>query len=426
MAALEAVVVGAGLRGGEVYGRYALAHPDRLQVVGLAEPDPGRRAAMARAHGLPDEAVFDDWKPLLGGAPRAPVAIVATGDTQHVAPALAALETGHHLLLEKPIAPDPLDCIRVVEAAERADRILQIGHVLRYTPFYEKIHELLAAGRIGRVLHVALAEHVAHWHMAHSYVRGKFRNRAIAAPLLLAKSCHDLDLLVWLAGSRPLRVASFGGRDEFRAERAPEGAPERCTDGCPVQASCPYDAIRFYLGPDESLAKSFPWTDVSPDPARTARRAALEAGRYGRCVYRCDNDQPDHQVVTVEFEDGKTAVFTVHGLAAREERTLRITGAVGELRGVLHAGIIELTRHGSLEVERFEIPGSMVGHYGGDDGLIEHFLDVASRGAVEDVRASGRSALDGHLLGFAAEEARLDGEIVDLPEWRASVAEGGT
>jgi predicted dehydrogenase len=424
MAAVEAVVIGAGLRGGEVYGRYAVAHPDRLRVVAVAEPDPGRREAMARAHGLAPDAVFDDWAPLLDGPRRAPVAIVATGDTQHVEPALRAVETGHHLLLEKPIAPEPLDCIRVVEAAERAGRMLQIGHVLRYTPFYEQVHALIRSGRVGRVLHVAMAEHVAHWHMAHSYVRGKFRNREIAAPLVLAKSCHDLDLLVWLVGSRPARVASFGGRDEFRAERAPEGAPERCTDGCPAQDDCPYDAVRFYLGPDDSLARFFPWADVSPDPSREARRRALETGRYGRCVYRCDNDQPDHQAVSVEFEDGASAQFTVHGLATQEERTIRVTGTRGELRGALHAGEIEVTRHGALEVERIACKGSMVGHYGGDEGLIDHFVDVVSRGATDEVRASGRSALDSHLLGFAAEDARLDGEVVELADWRAALEEG--
>jgi predicted dehydrogenase len=423
MATVEAVVIGAGLRGGEVYGRYALAHPDRLRVVALAERDAGRREAMARAHGLGRDAVFDDWGPLFDGPPRAPVAIVATGDTEHVAPALRAIETGHHLLLEKPIAPDPADCIRVVEAAERAGRMLQIGHVLRYTPFYETVHELIRTGRIGRVVHLSMAEHVAHWHMAHSFVRGKFRNHDVAAPFLLAKSCHDLDLMVWLAGSRPVRVASFGGRDEFRAERAPEGAPERCTDGCPVQDACPHDAVRFYLGPDEPLARSFPWSDVSADPSREARRRALDTGRYGRCVYHCDNDQPDHQVVSVEFEDGTSAAFSVHGLATREERTIRVTGTAGELRGALHAGEIEVTRHGSLDVERIERSGSMIGHYGGDQGLIDHFVDVVAREATGEVRASGRSALESHLLGFAAEDARLDGEVVELADWRSALSE---
>jgi predicted dehydrogenase len=295
--------------------------------------------------------------------------------------------------------------------------------VLRYTPFYRKVHELVSGGALGRVLHFDLKEHVAHWHMAHSYVRGKFRNREVAAPLILAKSCHDLDLLVWLAGDRPARVASFGGIDEFCAERAPAGAPERCTDGCPVQASCPHDAVGFYLDVDERLARFFPWSDVSSDPAREARRRALETGRYGRCAYRCDNDQPDHQVVAVEFAGGASASFTVQGLANQEERTIRVTGTRGELRGALHQGVIELVRPRSLAVERFELGGSMLGHYGGDEGLLDHFTDVVARDARQEVLASGRAALESHLLGFAAEEARLDGEVVELAEWRAALGE---
>jgi len=422
METVEAVLVGAGMRGADVYGAYALAHPDRLRVVALAEPHPERREAMARAHRLAPGAVFDDWRPLLAAPRRAPVAIVASGDTEHAAPALAALERGHHLLLEKPMAPDPLDCIRVVEAAERAGRALQIGHVLRYTPFYETVHEIVAGGRLGRVLHVDMKEHVAYWHMAHSYVRGKFRNREVAAPIVLAKSCHDLDLLVWLVGDRPARVASFGGLDEYRPERAPEGAPPRCSDGCPVQERCPHDAVRFYAGPDETIAGLFPWRDVSTDPSRAARLRALADGPYGRCVYRCDNDQPDHQVVAVEFEGGVSATFTVQGLGSHEERTLRVTGSLGELRGLLHGGVLEVTRHGALESERIEVRGSMLGHYGGDEGLLDHFTGAIARGASAEIRASGRQALESHLLGFAAEEARLDGEVLELAEWRASLA----
>lgn len=422
MGALEAVLIGAGSRGRFVYGRYALERPSRLRITALAEPEPGRRAEAARAHGLAEGRVFADWRDALAGERLAPVAIVATGDTLHVAPALAALERGYHVLLEKPIAPQPADCLRVVEAAERAGRILQIGHVLRYAPFYRRVQAIAASGALGELVCVDLKEHVAHWHMTHSYVRGKFRSGAVAAPLLLAKACHDLDLLCWLAGRRAERVASFGSLAHFRPEAAPAGAPARCTDGCPVQAECPHDAERFYLAPDEGLAAIWPWSDVSPDPARDARRRALETGPYGRCVYRCDNDVVDHQVVAVELEGGATASFTVQGLASQEQRTVRLTGTRGELRGVLHDGTIEVSRHGALGVERSVVPGSPLGHFGGDDGLLDHFTDVAARDAVDEVLASGRVALESHLLGFAAERARREGRVVAMEPWREAVA----
>jgi predicted dehydrogenase len=418
---VTAAVIGAGQRGRFAYGGQALAFPARLRIVAVAEPDAARRDAMAGEHGIDAALRFDDWRGLLAQPRVADVAIVATSDTLHVAPALAALARGYHLLLEKPIAPEPADCERVVEAAERAGRLLQIGHVLRHTAFYERVHQIVRSGRLGRIWHIALAEHVGAWHMAHSFVRGRFRNRRVAAPILLAKSCHDLDLLVWLADRRPARVASFGALSGYAAARAPGGAPERCTDGCPVQASCPHDALRFYLGPDDALARSWPWSDVSPDPSREARRRALETGGYGRCVYRCDNDVPDHQVVAVEFEDGSTASFTLHGHAVHESRVLRITGEQGELRGVLERGELELLRHGSFTAERETLAGSPLGHFGGDAGLVAHFVEGVRREALPEMRAAGREALEGHLLGFAAERARERGCVVDFAGYRREV-----
>jgi predicted dehydrogenase len=419
---VEAVLIGAGNRGRFTFGAWARRHPERLRITAVAEPVRERREAFQREHEIPQERAFADWRELLAAPRRAPVAIIATGDTLHVEPALGAFECGYDVLLEKPIAPTPEECVKVVSAAERAGRLLQIGHVLRYTAFYEKVQELVASGVLGELVTIDMKEHVAYWHMTHSFVRGKFRNREIAAPLLLAKTCHDLDLMVWLAGTRPLRVASFGTLLHFRPEGAPAGAPGRCTDGCPAQAGCPHDAERFYLGPDADIARSWPWSDVSHDPERGARRAALETGRYGRCVYRCDNDVVDHQVLAVEFEGGATATFTVNGLASEEKRTIRISGTAGELRGVLHDGVIEVTRHGRFGAERHEIASSgMLGHFGGDEGLLAHFTAVAAGGAPEGLRTSGRISLESHLLGFAAERARILGAVVDLDAFRREV-----
>ena len=420
---IDAVLLGAGLRGRHVYGRWARQHPDRLRIVAVAEPHDARRDAIAREHGLSGHAVTRDWRELLARPRAAEVAIVATSDTLHVEPALAAFAAGFHVLLEKPIAPDPSDCVRVVEAAEASGRILQIGHVLRYAPFYVRAHELIAGGRIGRVLGIDMQENVAFWHYAHSYVRGKFRNRKIAAPIVLAKTCHDLDLMIWLAGASPKRVASFGERTLFRAESAPDpGVPARCTDGCPVQASCAWDAVAFYLTADEQAARWWPLSDVSPDPSREARRRALETGPYGACVYRADNDLPDHQVLAVEFANGVAATFTMNGTASDEKRTLHVSGSAGELRGVLHEGWIEVRRHGAADVERIEVAGSPLDHFGGDAGLIEHFVGAVERGRPDEVRASGRVSLDSHLLGFAAEQARLERRVVEVDEVRGAAA----
>jgi predicted dehydrogenase len=420
---VEAALLGAGNRGRFTYGAWARRHPEKLRITALAEPDAGRRQACQREHDIPDSRVFSDWRELLDRPQLAPASIIATGDTLHAEPALRAFEVGYDVLLEKPMAPTPEECVAVVAAARRSGRLLQIGHVLRYTAFYERVRALVADGVLGELLTIDMKEHVAYWHMTHSFVRGKFRNREIAAPLVLAKTCHDLDLMVWLAGTPPRRVASLGSLQHFRPEGAPPGALARCTDGCPVQADCPHDAERFYLGPNDEIARVWPWSDVSADPAREARRAALETGRYGRCVYHCDNDVVDHQVLAVEFEGGTTATFTVHGLASEEKRTVRLTGTRGELRGVLHDGVIEVSRHGKFGLERHTVGEgeSAVGHFGGDEGLIEHFAAVAGGSAGEGLRTSGEVSLASHLLGFAAERARVTGTVVDLADFRREV-----
>ncbi|MCL4684462.1 Gfo/Idh/MocA family oxidoreductase [Myxococcota bacterium] len=422
MKPLTAVLVGAGNRGRSVYAAWARRHPERLCLVAVAEPDAGRRHATADEHGIAAAQCFDDWTACLEQPRLADLAILATSDTLHVAPALAAIERGYDLLLEKPIAPTAAECWRVVTAAERAGCLLQISHVLRYTPFYRKVHEIVSSGALGTLVHLDLKEHVAAWHMTHSFVRGRFRNRAVAAPILLAKSCHDLDLMAWLADRPALRVASFGSLAHYRAEQAPVGAPARCSDGCPAQSSCPHDAVRFYLGPDDDLASFWPWLDVSADPRRAARRRALEQERYGRCVYACDNDVLDHQAVTIEFAGGLTASFSLHGFAAEEQRTLRVTGTRGELRGRLDTGLLELTRPGVFGSERYELGESPLGHFGGDVGLMEHVTGLLADGSREPLQGLGRSALEGHLLGFAAEQARATGTIVDVPAFQNRVA----
>lgn len=419
---ISVALVGAGNRGRYVYGAYALRNPQRMRVVALAEPREERRNATAAEHGLSSERVFADWRELFASQSEAQVAVIATSDTEHVEPALAALAAGQHVLLEKPMALDAADCVRVVEAAERARRILQIGHVLRYMEFYARVQEIAASGQLGVLQMIDLREHVSYWHMAHSYVRGKFRNRELAAPFILAKSCHDLDLMAWIAASPSAQLSSFGALGAYVRERAPAGAPERCSALCPVQATCPWDAERFYLAPDESVARHWPWSDLSVDPSREARSRALAASPYGRCVFRCDNDVMDHQVVSIAFESGLIGTLGVHGCASDERRSVRLSGTQGELRGVLQTGLIEVSRHGSAELETIRVTESPFGHSSGDRALLDHFCDVIARDVPDELRASGRVALESHLLGFAAERARIEGRVVDMAAYRAEAA----
>ncbi|HEX6989971.1 MAG TPA: Gfo/Idh/MocA family oxidoreductase [Bacillota bacterium] len=424
-------VVGAGNRGADVYARYALEHPDQARVVAVAEPDPGRRRALARAHGIPAGRCFDDWRRLLAEPRLADAVVIATPDRVHVEPALAALEQGYDVLLEKPIAPEVDDILRLAEAARKARGAVTVAHVLRYTPFFTTIQRLLAAGAVGRPVVIEHQENIGYWHFAHSYVRGNWRRAAASSPMILAKACHDLDLLRWFAGAPCAEVASFGALVHFRPENAPAGVPARCTDGCPAAASCPFDAVAMYVDGMNGRT-GWPVSVVTPERDREARLEALRRGPYGRCVYRCDNDVVDHQVVSLRFVNGLVASLTVAAFTVDNTRTLRVLGTRGELQGHMERGeiLVRAFRPGMTATppagdgwERILVPAGS-GHAGGDQGLMQDFirrLRARRRGLEpEESRTSLRETVESHLMALAAEQARRERRVVRMEEmWAA-------
>ena len=269
---ITALLLGAGLRGADAYGPYALAHPDQLRFVAVAEPDPARRARFAAAHGIPPERQFVTWQEALGRPlperqKTADVVFNCTQDRMHEASGVAALQAGYDMLLEKPMAHDLAGTVRLVQAAEETGRLLQVCHVLRYSPFFSTVHEIVSSGRLGEVVAVTHRENVAYWHMAHSFVRGNWRNEGLSSPMILSKCCHDLDVLYWNLGEPVRCLQSFGSLRHFRAGNAPAGAPLRCTDGCPAAEQCPFDARRLYLNMD---IEGWPVTALVVTPAGPA------------------------------------------------------------------------------------------------------------------------------------------------------------
>jgi predicted dehydrogenase len=441
-------IIGAGNRGRDTYGRWCLAHPQDARVVAVAEPDNARRARLAADHALPSAAAFAAWKDLLGSERTADAVVIATPDREHAAPAIAALEAGYDVILEKPIAPTPEEVLAVGEAAARTGGRVTVAHVLRYTAFFGAVRRLLDEGRIGELVTIEHAERIGYWHFAHSFVRGNWSREADSSPMILAKACHDLDLIRWFAGDRCTSVSSFGGLHHFRPEQAPPGALDRCTDGvvrCPAAAECPFDAVRFYADRLEGVgAADWPISVIGAYETRASRIEALATGPYGRCVYHADNDVADHQVVALEFANGVRASLTVTGLTADNTRMITLTGTRGELRGRLDTGEIELRRYlpgagaavegawdrdelGRAAMrgdERITINATAVplydGHGGGDDGLMADAIarlrarrDGASA-AAEDARTSLAVSLDSHAMAFAAETSRRERRLVEL------------
>lgn len=408
------VILGAGNRG-SIYARWAARHPDRARVVAVAEPDPTARAALADAHDLPPDARYASWQECLDAGRLADAVLVCTQDTMHVAPALAALALGYDVLLEKPMAPTEAEVRRVAEAATASGSIFAVCHVLRYTPYTVALMDALAHDAIGEIVSVQHLEPVGWWHQAHSYVRGNWRRASDSSSMLLAKSCHDIDWLQFVVGRPITKVASFGGLKHFRPEDAPVGATERCLD-CPLQDTCAYSASRLYLAPDAS-PEVWPASVLTADHTRAGVERALREGPYGRCVYHCDNDVVDHQVVALEFAGGASGTFTMTGFTDRASRQTRLFGTQGMIESDgrtlricdFRAGGTwrEIDTSAALDV-------TSGGHDGGDDGLMDAFVAAVAAGDQSLVSSDALSSESSHLAVFAAEESRLTGRLVDV------------
>jgi predicted dehydrogenase len=411
MSQVTLALVGAGLRG-QTYTRYAVS-TGRARVVAVAEPDPVRRAAAVAEFGIAPEHAYAGWEGLASAGRLADAALITTQDRLHRDPAVRLAGLGYHLLLEKPMAPTEAEAADIAAAAAANQVMVAVCHVLRYTPYTRLVRRLLDEGRIGRLVTVEHLEPVGWWHAAHSFVRGNWRRTGESGPMLLTKSCHDLDWLVYVMGALPDRISSFGSRSHFRASERPAGAADRCLD-CAVEPDCPYSAKRLYFDcladPDRHF---WPLGAVTGDFTPEGVTRALREGPYGRCVYDCDNDVVDHQVVSMAFPDGATATFTMSAFTPQEHRRTRLMGTHGYLDG---DGI-------RLRYVDFRTGGEQVfdsgadasdGHGGGDEGLADAFLDAVAGGDPSRLSSDAAASLATHRVVWAAERSRLSGETVRL------------
>ena len=415
MEKVKAIVLGAGSRG-NAYAQYSLARPEELQITAVAEADPARREQFAAKYGLTADACFESWEEILNRPKMADAVFVCTMDDMHTAPALKALQLGYHVLLEKPMSNRAEECLAIERAAEESGRALTVCHVLRYTSFYRTLKSLIDEGEVGQVQTVDQIENVGYWHQAHSFVRGNWRNSDLSSPMILQKSCHDLDIISWLIGRPCLYVSSFGSLSHFTKEHRPAGAPDNCMEGCPQSGDCPYYAPKVYLTGKTGWPVDVLTTDLTP----AGIEKALREGPYGRCVYACDNNVVDHQVVNMEYEGGATASFTMTAFTADFTRQIKIMGTRGQIMADMTKGEIRLHRFGEEErrISPEETAADGFGHGGGDFGIVENFLRLVNgRG---DNLTSARASIQSHLMCFAAEKSRLEHRTVSLSEMAES------
>ncbi|HUT79570.1 MAG TPA: Gfo/Idh/MocA family oxidoreductase [Candidatus Bathyarchaeia archaeon] len=469
IAPVTAILIGAGSRGRDAYGEYARNNPERLQFIAIAEPDIEKRKIFQNLHNIPDNMAFNSWEKLLEvkKGKIAQVAFICTPDRLHYKPAMKALELRYDLVLEKPIAPTLIECQNIHRLAEKNGCLVQICHVLRFTDFWQKIKQLIDTERLGKIIHYDHSENVSYWHFGHSFVRGSYKNKETSTAIILAKTCHDLDLIHWLVNEKAVEIHSVGEVTHYKSENAPLNAPKRCTDGCPIADECPWYAPRLYIDLEpiirtgiyssskmmrwitKQMIKSkrfinflalfnkdvrkiknwdqFPLTSLTTDYSKEGVMKALQEGPFGLCIYKTGNDVPDHQISTFTFPSGATATLTMHGLSEHEGRELRIFGSKGVLRGIFRNSkeILELTdfRFGKTEIIHEE-GLSLDAHGGGDSKIMDAFTAVilGEKTQEESNLTDISSAMESHYMGFAAEESRIIKKVQQVENFRQNLS----
>jgi predicted dehydrogenase len=419
---LSCIIVGAGHR---AVG-YASACPDTIEIVGVADPSALRRKLAAKRFGLNPSQCFESAETLATQPKLADFVINGTMDHQHVPTSLPLLKRGYDLLLEKPFATNEDEMWELVAAVRRTRQKVAICHVLRHAPFYMEIRRRILDGVIGEIVNIQATEHVSYHHMAVGYVRGKW-NRVdyCQSTMLMAKSCHDLDLITWFkSGIYPTSVASFGSNFQFRAENAPPRAGTRCLVDCPIEENCLYSAWKHYI--DHPHRWSFyVWDSLEhiDEPTIEDKIESLKTSPYGRCVWKTDMNVVDHQSVLIEFEDGCTATLNMIGGCSKPSRSIHLIGTHGEIQGCLEDSMFTIRhidpRPGhefSEEIVDLNITVDMTcahgGHGGGDSRLLRDFLDYISGKQPSISTTSIEDSISGHLIGFCADRSLAENRVI--------------
>ena len=413
---MKYIIIGAGSRG-MTYGTWAYEHG--MEIAAIAEIRRDRLEAAGNAWNVPAEMRFTDTADLFALGKIADAAIIATMDRDHFGHVMAALDCGYDILLEKPISPDPVECLKIEEKANALGRKITVCHVLRYTNFFSTLKDIIDAGELGKVVAIKHSENIGNFHMAHSFVRGNWRNDSLSSPIIMQKSCHDLDILLWLVGAHCTRVAAFGSLSYFKESNAPAGSSDRCLT-CPVAENCRFDARKAYL----PALGGWPTDVVCLEQTEEALLKALETGPYGRCVYRCDNNVCDHMSMILEFENGVTATFSLTAQTNSVHRNIHIMCEDGEIEADDAQKKIVVRKFVSCGCDSFEertihIRTNASGHGGGDAGIMEDF--TASLSQTTESRSSISRSVESHIMACALEESRLTGQVMDLRTYRNQI-----
>ena len=416
---MKIAILGLGSRGLQVYAPIIQKYTEDMELTAVADIRKDRVLEAKEKYNLKEENCFYNAEDLLEAERLADVMFICTQDRDHVRHAVAAIKKGYHILLEKPVSPDGEECRILLKAAREYKRKVCVCHVLRYTPFYSKIKEMILDGAVGKVMNIQAREDVGFFHQAHSFVRGNWRSSEETSPMILAKCCHDMDILVWLSDSQCTKVSSFGELSWFKEENAPQGSAKRCLGGCLAKEECPYDAEKIYITDKDTGIRSgagWPANMLVMHPEEDSVRKALQEGPYGRCVYHCDNDVVDHQVVNLQMENGITVTFSMCAFSATCNRTIKIMGTMGQLEGDMGKNKIYYTPFGkeTEEIDLTKLTEDFSGHGGGDVRMVKQVCDYIMKGIESPSITDLEVSLESHYIALAAEKSRQENGSVIL------------
>ena len=419
---VTAIILGAGHRA-MTYAEYAVRNPDELKIVGVAEPDDYRRNFVREKFNIPEEHCFKTADDLAKYGKFADAVINGTMDEQHVETSVPLLEVGYDMLLEKPFCVNEAEMERLLSVIKAHNNKVMICHVLRYTPFYRIIKEKTASGSIGAVINIQTAENVSYHHLTTSFVRGKWGNKdKCHTSMLLAKCCHDIDIMMWLMSqTKPVSVSSVGSKFQFKPENSPACAGTRCVVDCPLVDTCLQSAKRIYLDhPDRWEVYVWQTLESIENPTDEQRLEVLKTSPYGRCAYKCDNNVVDHQSVLVNFENGATGTHNMVGGAAAPLRTVRVVGTKGEIYGEFENNFIKVMTinpekgkdYDLEEIDVSKYDGVSGGHGGGDENLTADFVSFVRGDEVSVSCTSVWDSVVGHKVIFLADKSMENGGAV--------------
>lgn len=396
------VAIGAGNRTNK-YLEYVKQHPDKAKLVGVVELNEIRRNKIAEKFCLEPSACFTDYHDFFRSSLKVDAVMICTPENMHYEPCMMAIEAGYHVLLEKPIAQTPEECIAIGEAARRKNVIVTVCHVLRYHPYFIKLKELACSGELGNIISINHRTAVGVDRAAHSFVRGPWRKESETNPMLISKCCHDIDFLLWLTKTRCRKLTSFGSLRWFKSTNAPEGSAHRCID-CQVESQCPFSAIDLYRIRRDWIANFDVPQGKNIDEVIEEE---LEQGLYGRCIYHCDNDVVDHQIVSMEMESEVTINFSMDIFTLEDHRATQICLTEGEIEGDETQIKVRRFRGGEETIYDFSDIKHKPFHAGADLDLMADFIEaIQTEGKY--LRTSIDLSVESHRICFEAERSRKE------------------